>query len=342
MTLVEKLVRRYSPSGAEGSLAALLVEEMCARGFCAYLDEMGNAVGTIGKGPKRVCLLGHMDTVQGEIPVRTEGGKLYGRGSVDAKGSLAAFVEAASAFEHSHVLQLTVIGCVEEEADSKGARHVVARYAPPDFAVIGEPSGWQGITLGYKGSLRLSYTLKKPRSHRGAPQTTPAEDAVAFYQALCGSYPQRGPGFEALSLRLVCFNTTGDGSYESVDMELNVRTPPVFDLEAFQRLVAQAQGEAQVHRGQHTPAVLIDKHNALVRSFLSAIRLQRAEPRFKRKTGTSDMNLFQGWGCPMIAYGPGDSALDHTPNEHLELAEYQQAIAVLQQALRQLELSLRD
>lgn len=339
MTLVEKLVRCYSPAGAEGPLAALLVEEMRARGFNAGLDEAGNAVGTVGDGPKRVYLLGHMDTVPGELPVRLEDGQLYGRGSVDAKGALAAFVEAASAFVRSPVLRLTVIGCVEEEADSRGARHVVSRYDPPDFAVVGEPSGWQGITLGYKGSLQLRYRLRQPRAHRGAPQATPAEEAVAFYRTLCTAYPQGEPGFTALALRLVRFNTAEDGCHESVDVELNVRTPPAFDLEAFRRLVAQAQGEAHVAWGPYTPPVLSDKRNVLVRAFLSAIRAQGGRPRFKRKTGTSDMNWFQTWGCPLVAYGPGDSALDHTPYEHLALAEYARAIAVLRGALRQLEQS---
>ena len=40
------------------------------------------------------------------------------------------------------------------------------------------------------------------------------------------------------------------------------------------------------------------------------------------------------WNCPIVAYGPGDSSLDHTPNEHLDLAEYRQAIAILTRVLR--------
>lgn len=46
-------------------------------------------------------------------------------------------------------------------------------------------------------------------------------------------------------------------------------------------------------------------------------------PRFLRKTETSDMNVFAGrWDCPMVTYGPGDSDLDHAPNEHLPLCEF--------------------
>jgi len=72
-----------------------------------------------------------------------------------------------------------------------------------------------------------------------------------------------------------------------------------------------------------------------VRAFLAGIRAQNAQPGFVRKSGTSDMNIVgPRWNCPTVAYGPGDSVLDHTPNEHLSLAEYQNAVQVLAHALR--------
>jgi LysW-gamma-L-lysine carboxypeptidase len=80
-----------------------------------------------------------------------------------------------------------------------------------------------------------------------------------------------------------------------------------------------------------------DKSNPLVRAFLAAIRAQGGEPGFKLKTGTADMNILApAWGCPCVAYGPGDSALDHTPDEHILLSEYHRAIAVLDAVLRRL------
>ena len=82
------------------------------------------------------------------------------------------------------------------------------------------------------------------------------------------------------------------------------------------------------------PAYRGGKRNPLVRSFLVSLRAEGAKPRFKVKTGTSDMNVVgPGWACPILAYGPGDSKLDHTPNEHIDLAEYCRAVAVLQGAI---------
>ena len=74
-----------------------------------------------------------------------------------------------------------------------------------------------------------------------------------------------------------------------------------------------------------------------MRSFLAAIRAQNdpdAKPSFVVKTGTSDMNVVApAWRCPILAYGPGDSRLDHTPDEHVALEEYWRAVLVLERAL---------
>ncbi|MFW6045248.1 MAG: acetyl-lysine deacetylase, partial [Natronomonas sp.] len=50
-----------------------------------------------------------------------------------------------------------------------------------------------------------------------------------------------------------------------------------------------------------------------------------------------DMNVYAGdWDCPMVTYGPGDSSLDHAPDEHLELADLDRAVAVLEDVARDL------
>ncbi|WP_157463635.1 M20/M25/M40 family metallo-hydrolase, partial [Deinococcus pimensis] len=68
-----------------------------------------------------------------------------------------------------------------------------------------------------------------------------------------------------------------------------------------------------------------------------AIREAGGTPVFKVKTGTSDMNVVAPhWQVPTVAYGPGDSRLDHTPEEHLDLAEYREAVAILRSALTRL------
>src|SRR5688572_33323751 len=144
------LVSHYSPSRQERDAVQWLVSRMKSLGYHeAFIDEAGNAVGVVGKGPRQILLLGHIDTVPGEIKVEQDEISLYGRGSVDAKGPLACFVDAVAKVGAREGWQFVVIGAVEEERDSDGARFVVNQYKP-DFAIIGEPNQWDRIALGYK------------------------------------------------------------------------------------------------------------------------------------------------------------------------------------------------
>jgi LysW-gamma-L-lysine carboxypeptidase len=89
--------------------------------------------------------------------------------------------------------------------------------------------------------------------------------------------------------------------------------------------------------GTPVPAYRADKNTPLVRAFLTAIRAQDGQPGFVVKSGTADMNTVGPvWKCPMVAYGPGDSSLDHTPREHLSLDEYHKTVLVLAHTLREL------
>ena len=120
------LVERYSPTGQEGEAVAWLVEHMRSLGFgTAAADDAGNAVGTIGDGPNQIVLLGHIDTVPGRIDVRVEQGILHGRGSVDAKGPLAAFVDAAARNGAIPGWQVVVIGADAEFRTYPGVGHTI-------------------------------------------------------------------------------------------------------------------------------------------------------------------------------------------------------------------------
>ena len=169
--LLTDLVTQASPSTHETSASRLLVDWMNRHGFWkAFVDDAGNAVGIIGGGERDVVLLGHIDTFGGNFPVRREGDLLYGRGSVDAKGSLATFAASAAQANLAPDIRLIVIGAVEEEAvSSKGARYAAGQYQP-ELCIIGEPSNWDRITLGYKGRLLVDYRLTRPVAHTARPE----------------------------------------------------------------------------------------------------------------------------------------------------------------------------
>jgi LysW-gamma-L-lysine carboxypeptidase len=280
-----------------------------------------------------------MDTVPGVIPVQKVQGRLYGRGAVDAKGPLAAFVLAATRVaSRLKNAQLIVIGAVEEERNGLGARHLVKTMGSPYCAIIGEPSAWDGVTLGYKGMLSLDYVLRQPGGHSAGVIQGPAERAVAFWNQLMTYAEMRNGGregrFDTIDPALREFTTVSDGLYEGVDMKIVVRTPPGFDASVLKKKMGDWRKGAVLEFHPLDPPFQAEKNTPLVRAMLRAIRGVGGRPRFKLKTGTSDMNIVgPKWGCPIVAYGPGDSSLDHTPSEHIVVEEFVRAIDVLEQAL---------
>ena len=339
-----ELLQIYSPSRREEKLASHLVTRMEELGFDARVDEVGNVIGELGGANcnSQLVFLGHIDTVPGFIPVRLDDGKLYGRGAVDAKGPLAAFIlAAAQAAPRLRNVRITVIGAVCEEADGEGARHLVHRFRPA-MAIIGEPSGWEGITLGYKGRLVVHYRLSTPVTHAASSEPSAPEKALELWWRL-SSYVsrfnrRRARRFDCLDASLRRINSSSDGFYDHLEMTIGIRTPPGIDVAVLQKKVASWVNGAELSFTGGEPAFVADKNTPLVRAFLRAIRAMGGRPRFKLKTGTSDMNVVGPvWNCPIVAYGPGNSSLDHTPNEHIEVEEYLRAIKVLERACYEVE-----
>jgi len=346
-TLLERAAAIPSVSGAERGLAEFLTAQLLS--FCdeAFIDAAGNAVGRVGSGPLNVTFLGHIDTVPGIVPVRVESGKLYGRGTVDAKGPFCTAVAAASLLspEAKDALTLTLIGAVEEEVpSSKGARFAVTTYPKPDLLIIGEPSSWDAVTLGYKGRLVGKLELIKPAFHSAGEGTTAAEDLADCWQKVktwAEGTPSATPGpFDRVQVALQGFNTQSDGLNQVAEAVVGLRLPPACppaDAErGVRRTLAGVEGLEVTFSG-HEAAYRGPKDTSLTRAFRVAIRASGGTPRFKVKTGTSDMNVVApSWSVPILAYGPGDSALDHTPNEHVELAELTRAVTVFRAALEHL------
>lgn len=339
--LLSGLVKNYSPSREEQPAVQFLVEEMAGMGFHAFVDSAGNAVGEMGSGANTLVLLGHIDTVPGNIPVRREGQLLYGRGTVDAKGSLATFVCATARTGILPGWRVVVVGAVEEEsATSKGARNILNAYTP-DAVVIGEPSQWDRVTVGYKGRLLIDYALARQIGHTAGPDVGVCEDAFNFWHATsqyAQSYnAQNERVFNQLSPSLRSMCSESDGFVQRATLTIGFRMPQNIDAMTLQHALQKMAGDAVLRFRGHEIAFRAPKNTSLARAFIKAIHAEGGRLQFKVKSGTSDMNVVGPvWQCPIVAYGPGDSALDHTPDEHIDLQEYHQAIRVLYRVLRTL------
>lgn len=345
--LLETLLRQYSPTLQEQGAVETLAAEMQALGFNVNIDPTGNVHGSLGEGPAEIVLLGHIDTVPGEIAVRKEGDLLYGRGAVDAKGPLACFTAAAVSASTLPGWKITVIGAVGEEGDSRGAKAISEQYLLsrlPDYCVIGEPSGWDHLTLGYKGSAWIEYQVQCSLAHSAAQVESACDAALHFWyrvqEAKTAFNENKARAFDQLSASLRKMQSGDDGFYETAQLIFNFRLPPDLSPQGALQQMSRIAGDGQLSLLDGVQCYRAEKNTALVRAFLSAVRSEGGKPGFLLKTGTSDMNIVgPAWGCPILAYGPGDSNLDHTPNEHIPISEYLAGVRVLSQALRNIQVS---
>ncbi|HEY4690312.1 MAG TPA: M20/M25/M40 family metallo-hydrolase, partial [Anaerolineae bacterium] len=234
VSLLEGLLQIYSPTEREADAVKYLAAQMSALGYTASIDEAGNAVGVLGDGPDEVVLLGHIDTVPGFIDVRREGDVLRGRGAVDAKGPLACFVAAGAQAGARPGRRITVIGAVGEEGDSRGAKFVRDRYRPA-AVIIGEPSGWDRVTLGYKGSAWFEYAVRRTLAHTAAQVESACEAAVSFWNRVTAWAAEfnadRPKVFDRFSPTLRVMHSDSGGFEESARLKFGVRLPPGLSVE---------------------------------------------------------------------------------------------------------------
>lgn len=340
------LVNTSSVSGNEREAAEVFERNAEQLGYEAHIDEVNNAIAHRGASESEasihIVLLGHIDTVPGEIEVRIENGILHGRGSVDAKGPLVAMLVAGSRAKLPDGVRLTVAGAVGEEASgSIGARHLVNQWSP-DACIIGEPSSFDGVTLGYKGRLLAKAHARCPNAHSAGQEPSACDHLHAWWASvrseveLFNEEPSRA--FDQIQAMVLAFSSSSDGLHQDALMETGFRLPPNVDPRTYaEQLRALGNEFISIEFDGFESAHATDRNDPVVRSISNAIRAQGHRPRPKLKTGTADLNVVAPiWKCPIAAYGPGDSALDHTPIEHLSLHELDLSIRILVDAIENL------
>jgi LysW-gamma-L-lysine carboxypeptidase len=355
LDLLENLLKIYSPTGRESSLSLYLKKELESRGFHVKRDELGNVTAEAGSGRPHILLCGHMDTVPGRIKVRCRDGKMYGRGAVDAKGPLAAMITAATQAMQDRLCKVTLAAVVDEEGEGKGVKSLVERKnLNPDYVVFGEPSGVDGVIIGYKGSLTLKLICKTRTGHSAAPwlYKNAVEEAYRAWELIRGMrFEGEVEGSRFYSVTKCLTKIKGGGDYSVVpgkcELKVDLRLPPkMIPEEIFVRIKEKiVEGQKLENVKFHisveggVKAYESSKNNPLINAFSIAIRkVLTRRPVLLKKTGTSDMNLMaEAYKAPMIAYGPGNSKLDHSPEEHVEIQEYERSIEVYREALRLLK-----
>ena len=353
-SLLKSMLEIYSPSGEERELSKFLLGETEKLGFRSRIDDVGNVIAESGQDSPTVLLCGHMDTVPGNLETRLAGGKIRGRGAVDAKSSLAAMIVGASKVRNEFPGKILLLAVVDEEGRGTGMKHFMRTNSLDiDYAVFGEPSNTDNIVIGYKGLMNVTLECTTKACHSAAPwlSENAIEKAMETWNLIKAKLDVAEGKSHFHNVTGTLIRVEGGNSTNVVpsqcELTLDLRVPPGLRCsQVLNELKRTIDSYLKSNRGismnldltDQVEACLMSADSTLARSFSWAIRkVRRKNPTFLKKTGTSDMNLLtSAVRIPMIAYGPGDSRLDHTAEEEIEIEDYLAAIQIHETALKQL------
>jgi len=313
--LTRRLVDIESISGNEGAVGAELYDELCRIGYSAHkmpvAHERFNVVATVDDAPPQVVFSTHMDTVPPFIHSSEDSDNIYGRGSCDAKGIIAAQIAACQRLrkEGAAVGMLFVVG---EERDSLGAK--VANQSAPGsrFLINGEPTE-NKIAVASKGALRVQLTAIGRMAHSAYPEL--GESAIEKLLAAL----ERLRAMELPVDPEVGFCTMNIGIIEGG------RAPNVIADQARAHLLYRLVGPSEGLRRQITAAVagLAEAEFVLEIPFVKLRTVPGIESMVAKFT--TDIPWLSQWGTPVLI-GPGSIHVAHTEREFISKKQLHEAV----------------
>jgi acetylornithine deacetylase len=260
-------------------------------------------------------------------------GKIYGRGSNDAKGCLTAMIlGAARAFgQRAPRGSVCIAATCEEEINGQGLAKLISELPKPDAAVVGEPTGLQPA-VAQKGLIVLEITAKGRSAHVAwGGGVNAIEIAAKDVVALSGLKFERWHsvlGKTSLSVAQIQGGTRHNVIPDRCKIVVDIRTTPSYTPEEIIGQVKKAvKGEVLV-RSQRLQAVATDEAHPIVRAALAA------NPGSKPwgSPGLSDWVFLKE--TPTVKVGPGDSRRSHAPDEYMEVKELEAGVVFYERLIR--------
>ena len=371
ISFTQDLVRLPSTSGHEGQVAARLSEEMQRVGFTeVHTDRVGNVIGRIGDGSgTRIMFEGHMDTVDAGDPAKwpyspygaqVVNGTLYGRGTADMKGALAAMVYGAKELIASGAElhgSLYVVGVVQEEPCEGAALGILMEQEGfrPDFVLIGEATSLQ-IARGQRGRLEMRVTTHGKSCHASAPER--GQNAIyGAARALVGielmaSQMETDPFLGKASITVTEIessafsrNAIPDRCVLYVDRRLTggeteakatAQLRNLINREGVDATVEVTEYDTRSYTGyeyrvrQYFPCWTTPENSPWIRRLAGAIERELGyRPRVGRWDFSTDGVYSAGVaGIPTAGFGPGDEKYAHTVEEQVSVSHLVDAARV--------------
>ena len=316
VALTRQLIDIESTTGDEGQVGHFLLEELSRLGYNVQRmvaeGERANVYATDPQQPNPpVVLSTHMDTVPPYIPSSEDDERIYGRGSCDAKGIIAAQIAAAERLRQDGIY-VGLLFLVGEERDSLGAKVANQQANGCKFLINGEPTE-NRVATASKGALRVELTSSGRMAHSAYPEL--GESAIdKLVEALHRLRAMKLPSDPKVGPCTLNIGTIGGG-----------RAPNVIPDKAQALLLYRLIGPSETLRREITQTV----GNLAKVEFTLEIPFVRLRTFEKLPTMvaafTTDIPALNNWGQPMLV-GPGSIHVAHTPKEHVEKKHLQEAV----------------
>ena len=311
VALTRALVDIDSTTGREGEVGRWLADYLRRIGLTVTEQPVDAARFNIiavpqGDAEPVVVFSTHVDCVPPFFPSRVEGDRLYGRGSCDAKGILAAQVAAADRLRRDGEARVGLVFVVGEERGSDGARKANEAANGSQFLIDGEPTD-NRLGLATRGILRVRLRARGRAAHSSFPEL--GESAIdKLIDALVELRSIALPTDSVLGRTHYTVGLIGGGVAPNVvspsaDAEVMFRT--VSDADAVRRAIAPLERRVDIEHIIDVPPVRLKT----VGGFDTAVFPY-----------TTDIPFLSKWGEPLL-FGPGSIHAAHTADEFVSIAE---------------------
>ena len=324
VALATELLSADSTTGRERDAVDHVARWLVARGWNVNLQEVepgrSNVWATRRGGG--VTLSTHLDTVPPYVAPRIEGGRLYGRGSSDAKGIAAAMMIAAQRLADAGEDRVDLLFVIGEERNSPGARAANRLSPTSKWLVNGEPTESK-LASGCKGAQRVIVRVRGREAHSayahlGTSALEPMLDMLPELRSI--EFPS-DPILGETTYNIGIFRAGTEANVVPGLAEAELMIRLVGDVAPVRELFEKwAEGRAELVWGSHIPA----QHFHVIDGFEVA-----------PVAYTSDIPLLDRWGTPLL-FGPGSIHVAHTPIEYIEIEELEASVGAYERIVRTL------
>lgn len=313
VALTRALVDIDSTTGREGEAGRWLAGHLRGLGYDVVeqrVDDVRfNVLATVGR--PSVVFSTHYDCVPPFFPSRVAQGRIYGRGSCDAKGILAAQIAAVERLRAEDESRIGLLFVVGEERGSEGARAANEIADGCRYLVDGEPTD-RRLGLATRGVLRLRLRASGRAAHSSFPELgESAIDKLLDVLMTLREIPlPEDPelGRTHYTIGLIAGGVAPNVVSPAAEAELMFRT--VSDAAAVRRAIAPIESRVQIEHVLEVPPVRM----ITVPGFESAVFPY-----------TTDIPFLHRWGQPLL-YGPGSIHVAHTADEWIAIDELEAAV----------------